>query len=212
MIRKPREDTVGGMSDDTEVNRATAHYPSADISPEEFEEFVTTLFDSTGQIVNGLTVTPHEKIIGVDGTYNFDATVRYEFAGMSFLVLVEAKRHNNSIKRDLVQILYQKVQSVGAHKGVMISTAPYQKGAVEFAKTHGVALVTVTEGQFTFETKDRLPSPAMSREEAAERFNVPMFVGHHYGAGGEPGSTSVTLVSPEHPEYVAELLLGVPRP
>ncbi len=199
------------MSDDTEVNRATAHYPSADISPEEFEEFVTTLFDSTEQIVNGLIVTPHEKVIGVDGTYDFDATVRYEFGGMSFLVLIEAKRHSNPIKRDLVQILYQKVQSVGAHKGVMISTAPYQRGAVKFAKTHGVALVTVTEGRFTFETKDRFPSPAMSREEAAERFNLPMFVGHHYGAGSKPGSTRVTMMSPEHPEYVAELLLGVPR-
>lgn len=82
------------------------------------------------------------------GTFDFDATARYQFAGMSFLVLVEAKLHKNPIKRELVLVLYQKILSVGAHKGVMVSTAPYQAGAVAFAKTHGIALVTVTEGRF----------------------------------------------------------------
>jgi hypothetical protein len=54
------------------------------------------------------------------------STVRYQFGGLSILVLVEAKLHKNPIKRKLVQVLYQKVQRAGAHKGVMVSTAPYQ--------------------------------------------------------------------------------------
>jgi Restriction endonuclease len=196
--------------DDPAVDRATAHYPPADISPTEFEEFVTQLLGSAEQVVGDLVITLHDKIQGTDGTYDIDGTVRYEFAGMSFLILVEAKRHKNPIKRELVQVLYQKVQSVGAHKGAMISTAPYQSGAVDFAKTHGIALITVTEGRFTFASRNRIPSPPMSREEAAERYDIPTFVGHHYGVGSEPGSTAVTLMSPEYPEYVAELLLGCP--
>jgi hypothetical protein len=196
--------------DDTTVSRATAHYPPADITPEEFEAFVTELLNAAGPAADKLTITLHETVTGVDGTYDFDATVRFELAGMAFLVLVEAKRHKHSIKRELVQILYQKVQSVGAHKGAMISTAPYQSGAVEFAKVHGIALATVTEGRYTFETKANGQAPTMSRKEALERYGLPTFVGHSYGPGAEPGSTAVVLLSPEYPEYIAEQILGIP--
>jgi hypothetical protein len=198
------------MTDETAVHPATAHYPPADITPAEFEEFVTELFASAQEGIESLPVRLHEKITGVDGAYDFDATVRYEIAGMSFLVLVEAKKHKNPIKRELVQVLYQKLQSVGAHKGIMISTAPYQKGAVEFAKTHGVALVTLTEGRFTFEARGKYSAYAVSRQEAKEKFDSSKFVGHHYGPGSAPGATSSTLVSPEHPEYIATLLLARP--
>jgi hypothetical protein len=202
--------------DDTRVARPTAFYAQPEITPGDFEEFVAKqLIGPADSEVNDLSISLHEKIAGVDGKYDFDATVRYNFAGMSFLVIVEAKLHKNSIKRELVQVLYQKVQSVGAHKGVMVSTAPYQTGAVVFAKKHGIALVTVTEGRFLYETRDVLPAPLMSCEEATERFGVPPFAGHYYGPGDEPGSTRVWLLSPDTAEYsqnVAELLLGRPSP
>jgi hypothetical protein len=196
--------------DDTTVSRATAHYAPADITPQEFEVFVEELLKAAEPAVNRFNVTLHESVTGVDGTYDFDATVRFELAGMAFLVLVEAKRHRHPIKRELVQILHQKVQSIGAHKGAMISTAPYQSGAVKFAKTHGIALATVTEGRFTFETRAVGQAPIMFRSEAFERFGLPTFVGHAYGTGTQPGSTAVTLLSTEYPEYIAEQILGVP--
>ena len=199
--------------DDTRVARPTALCPPPEITPGEFEEFAAQLLGSAGPEVSDLSVALHEKIAGADGTYDFDATVRYQFAGMSFLVLVEAKLHKNPIKRELVQVLHQKIQSVGAHKGVMISTAPYQAGALAFAKAHGIALVTVTEGRFLFEARNALPSPQMSREEAAERFGLPVFVGHYYGPGDKPGTTQRWLMSPdndEYPRHVADLLLGRP--
>ena len=170
-------------------------------------------WSSASSEVGDLCISPHEKIAGADGMYDFDTTVRYQFAGMSFLVLVEAKLHKNPIKRELVQVLHQKVQSVGAHKGLMVSTVPYQTGVVAFAKAHSIALVTVTEGRFVYETRDVLPVPQISREEAAERFGLPTLVGHYYGPGDEPGFTRVWLLSPdsaEYPRYVAELLLARP--
>ena len=62
----------------------------------------------------------------------------------------------------------------------MIATAPYQRGALEYAKTHGIALAlaTVTEGRFIFKTKAVDKPPTMSRHEAASRFGLPEFVGH----------------------------------
>jgi hypothetical protein len=196
------------------VARPTAMYPPPDITPGEFEEFVAQqLLGSASPEVDDLKVTLHEKIARPDGTYDFDATIRFNLAGMSFLVLVEAKRHKDPIKRELVQVLHQKMQSVGAHKGVMVSTAPYQRGALLFAIEHGIALVTVTEGRFLYEARDALGIPKMSREEAAERFGVPTFVGHYYGLGDEPGSIRSWLLSPEYleyPRYVADFLLGRP--
>jgi hypothetical protein len=116
-------------ADDETVSRATAHYLPADITPAEFETFVAELLGSTSPLVDHLRITLHESIAGPDGTYDFDCTVRYELMGLEFLVLVEAKRNSNPIKRELVQVLHQKLLSVGAHKAVMVSTAPYQQVA-----------------------------------------------------------------------------------
>ncbi|HET9897920.1 MAG TPA: restriction endonuclease [Streptosporangiaceae bacterium] len=200
--------------EDGRVARPTALYPSPEITPGEFEEFVAVhLLGSAGAEVSNLAIVLHETVAGADGRYDFDVTARYEFAGMSFLVLVEAKLHKNPVKRQHVQILHQKIQSVGAHKGVIVATAPYQIGAVEFAKAHGIALVTVTEGRFIFETRDTLPGPELSREEAAARLGLPTFIAHCYAAGDKPGITRSWLLAPdddEYPRQVAELLLGRP--
>jgi hypothetical protein len=125
-------------------------------------------------------------------------------------VVIEAKYHKNPIKRELVQVLHSKVQSVGAHKGVLVATAPFQRGALDFAKAHGIALVAVTEGRFTIKTKAAEPSPTPSRDQARELFGMPTFVGHCYHHGGAPDSTSVTLVSTERPDLIREAVLALP--
>src|SRR4051812_35910155 len=79
------------VTEDSDVDRVTAHYPPADITPAEFEQFVVELLSSASGQVDDLTVTLHDKITGVDGTYDFDATVRFVMGGVSFLVVVEAK-------------------------------------------------------------------------------------------------------------------------
>jgi hypothetical protein len=200
--------------DDTRIARQTALYPEPEISPGEFEEFVAELLGSASSEVRDLIVKLHEKIAGAEGSYDFDATVRFRLAGMSFLVLVEAKRHKNPIKRELVQVLHQKIQSTGAHKGVMFSTSPYQAGALDFARAHGIALVTVIEGRSLYETRDALPASHLSREEAAGRFGLPAFVAQYYGPADKPGTTRTRLISPDEeecPRHVTELLLGRPR-
>ena len=151
-------------------------YPYPGITPAEFEEFVAgQLLGAAKSQVDGLVVRTHEKGAGVDGVYDFDATVRYRFAGLEFLVVVEAKMHRNPIKRELVQVLRQKVRSVGAHKGVLVATSAFQAGAVEFASTHGIALVTVAEGRFVFTTRDT--------GKAAR----PNLVACYHGGAGERG-------------------------
>ncbi len=70
-------------------------FPDPDISPAEFENFVAEVFRSIASGVANFRVTEHEVISAHDGEYDFDATVRFEFLGAEFLVLVEAKKHRN---------------------------------------------------------------------------------------------------------------------
>jgi 6,7-dimethyl-8-ribityllumazine synthase len=179
-------------------DHATVRFPHPAITPGEFERFVAEqLLGAAGTEVDDLAVTVHEKVVGVDGAYDFDATVRYRFAGMAFLVIVEAKLHRNPIKRELVQVLRQKVQSVGAHKGVMVATSPYQAGAVEFATAHGIALVTVAESRFVFVTRDTAAGPR------------PTFVAR-YDGGADRRGLVLCADDEDYPGCVAEFLLGRP--
>ena len=137
-------------------------------TPAEFEAWTAEVFNAASRDLDKFKVTTHDLVEGVDGEFDFDATIRYEWAGVSFLVIVEAKRHKNPVKRELVQALHSKVQSVGGHKGVMFSTAGFQREAIEFAKIHGIALVTVTEGRFVIEMKS-LEKPAASKSGGGKR-------------------------------------------
>jgi len=197
------------MDDDRQTARETAHFPAADITPAEFERYVVGLLEAVAPSVEDFTVTLHDRIEGSDGLYDFDATVRFKLGGMHFVVVVEAKRHSHPIKRELVQVLHDKLRSVGAHKAAMLATSPYQRGALEYATKHGIALATVTEGRFTYETRSLDVVPALDRQTAMDRFGLPEFVAHSYRPGGSPRSTRVTLLSEAHPSYVAEELLGV---
>src|SRR3954466_4172690 len=79
------------VDDDSEVASVTARYPPADITPAEFESFVAELFDSAATEVEDFDVRVLDAIKGVDGSYVFDATVRFTVAGLRMLVVVEAK-------------------------------------------------------------------------------------------------------------------------
>jgi hypothetical protein len=121
-------------------------YPPADITWGEFEQWVHRTFElAATQHGEYVRVTFHDRVVGTDGSYVFDATIRCRLAELDLLIIVEAKRHKNPIKRELVQALHSKLVSVGAQKAVMVSTARYQRGALRFAKTHGIALWVITK-------------------------------------------------------------------
>jgi hypothetical protein len=194
-----------------EIDRASAHYPPAEITPAEFEQFVADFLTVEYAGLKDLQVTVHDVIEGTDGEYDFDATARYSIGGAAYLLLAEAKRHKNPIKRELVASLHSKLLSVGAQKAALFSTAPFQSGAVSFAKTHGIALVKVTEGRFTYETRSIDGSHGMSREDALEHMGLPYFVGVHIERGDEPNTTSAGVINPTSDgAWIAEHVLGVP--
>ena len=118
-----------------------------DITPEEFELLVRSWAKSVSSELKQLDVTHQRIVSGQDGDYTLDVVATFNsIGGAEFVVLIECKKHKNPIKREVVQVLNDKLRSVGAHKGIVVATAPFQDGALKYAKTNGIALAQVADG------------------------------------------------------------------
>lgn len=123
-------------------------------TPAAFERAVEEALRQLGRGLSDFRVVRSEVITGTDGCYEIDVTARFTaFEGASFLVLVECKRYDSPIKREKVQVLHDKLRSLGAQKAMMVSTSRFQRGAVEYAEKHGIALIHLMNGSFAYTAK-----------------------------------------------------------
>ncbi|WP_229635467.1 restriction endonuclease [Pseudomonas syringae] len=99
------------------------------------------------------------------------------FAGAELMVLIECKKYRNAVERELVQVLHDKVRSLGAHKGMLFTTSGFQSGAIKYAKAHGIALVSIVDGAATYQTRSAFPVAA----KPPAWFNLPKFALYHVG-------------------------------
>lgn len=132
---------------------------AVDITPEEFEAVTESFLRRLGTPLTNFATSRREHLSGLDGSYEIDITARFEALGATFVVLVECKHHKSPIKRDVVQVLRDRIASTGAHKGMLFSTARFQSGAVEYAQAHGIALVHVADGSTTYVARSYRPQP-----------------------------------------------------
>jgi restriction system protein len=95
------------------------------------------------------------------------------------------------VEREDVQILADKVRAAGAQKGILFATNGFQRGALEYARAHGIALVRVVDGALTYET--RADPPAGPRPAPPPWANIPPFVGQLV-TQGDGGSVHVSVV------------------
>nr|WP_315252954.1 restriction endonuclease [uncultured Duganella sp.] len=124
------------------------------ISPSEFEQHVRDLLSSAGGELSEFSVSRLEHIEGAGGEYEIDVIARLTiFEAADLIVLVECKHHKNPIKRDVVMVLESKLRDTKAHKGMIFATCDFQSGALEFARTHRIATVRVTDGGMTSLTR-----------------------------------------------------------
>ncbi|QMV40069.1 restriction endonuclease [Cohnella cholangitidis] len=128
----------------------TILYPNAIISPEQFELIVMNKFKES---FTNVEITHRENIKGMDGEFNIDLAVRFQELGVNFLVLVECKHHKNPIKRDYIQILNDRVKSIGAQKGILVASSSFQLGALEYASKHNIGLIKLINEEFIYERR-----------------------------------------------------------
>jgi restriction system protein len=141
----------------------------------EFERVVAEILTEMGRGLPGFRVERQDLITAADGQYRIDVTVRFTQLGADFLVLVECKNHVRPVEREDVQVLADRLRAVGAQKGILFSANGFQRGAIQYARSHGIALVRIIEGALTYETKS-LPQGSV-RPAPPAWANIPPFVG-----------------------------------
>jgi len=168
-----------------------------EITPEEFELFVKRNLESYGDKLVRFEARHREVLQGSDADYEIDITARFEALGADFLVLVECKRYSNHrVKREVVELLYSRIRSTGAHKGMLFATSEFQRGAIEFASKHGIALVSVVDGESTYQTKALGPKP-----EPPPWVNLPKYMGWLVQLS-DSGGVSFSRISSRDPSYL----------
>lgn len=115
------------------------------ITPTEYEVFCTEFLKGYAEEENLKDFAIQHNVVtsADDGNYQIDIYATFVAMGVKFTVLAECKRYTQPVKRDYVVLLEAKVRSLGAQKGILISTSGFQSGAVEYAQKHGVSLIQV---------------------------------------------------------------------
>jgi restriction endonuclease len=174
-------------------------------TPEEFEKYVYRLVRLLGRESRNLRVEHLEKIEGYDGSYVFDVTARFNgFGHLDFLCLFECKLHKRPVERRHVTDLHAKMQSVGAQKGIMVATAGFQSGAIEFAQAHGIACIQIVDQALRYVT-NVTGVPDSRRLLTFVRGRYASFLRRDHGSDVEVD------VAELHPDLIRQFL-GLPIP
>ena len=126
-----------------------------DMSATEFEKYSLYILN---QQIRGLENVrfEHDALIERnDGTYQIDGVIRFTVMGLEYTTLVECKHYRSPISREKIQVLYDKIRAIGAHKGIFVSTSNFQSGAIKYATEHGIALIQITEADTQFQARGR---------------------------------------------------------
>lgn len=173
--------------------------PLENLSPDEFEELIKSWFEQFGDKLESFEVNHLEKLPGVDGEYTFDVTVHFRaFQGAEFLLLIECKKHKAPIKREVVQLLHDRLRSVGGHKGFIFATTSFQSGAFEYARQHGIALVQVVPGGVMY-----LQATAAKEHPKLPSY-IPRFIGCHFSPNG--GTVLLEFISRDDVSILESLI------
>lgn len=125
---------------------------TCDISPTDFEKFCMEFLRAYAEKekLSEFNIKHNVKIEASDGIYQIDIYAEFVAMNCKFKVLAECKKYNKAVSRDKVEILYSRLQSLGMNKGILISTSGFQSGAIQFAKSHGIALIQVSDKSIDF--------------------------------------------------------------
>ena len=116
------------------------------IAPINYEKFVQGCIQ---ELMNseGVHVYHLKEYIGrVSGRkIKIDVSFETHVLGSKILVLVECKYYKNKIDVSEVEEFHSKLDDIGAHKGIIVSTVGYSEGAERVAKGRGIALALLSE-------------------------------------------------------------------
>ena len=120
----------------------------ADMTPTEFEKYCYMVIKEYAEQekLSDFNIIHNDVIKNYDGKYQIDIHATCTILHAKIDVLIECKKLKSRIEAKVVRELKQKIESLNANKGIIISTSGFQSGAVEFAHSHNIALWQIIEG------------------------------------------------------------------
>lgn len=117
----------------------------ASISATDFEKYCLEVLKAYAEAeeLKNFSILHNQKVQTSDGEYQIDIMAEFMALSVSFKVIIECKRYTRPVEREKIVVLADKIRSLGAHKGILISTSGFQSGAAEYAKQHGIALIQI---------------------------------------------------------------------
>jgi len=117
------------------------------ISPLEFEKFCFEILNAYAEEekLNSFEITHNKKMQLDDENYQIDIYAEYIALSVKMKVIVECKHLKRPVERKEVILLIDKVHSLAAHKGILISSSGFQSGAIERAIKDGIALLQIID-------------------------------------------------------------------
>jgi hypothetical protein len=95
-----------------------------------------------------LTAYHLKKYKGKSGQmHEIDVSFEVKVGELELLFLAECKHYSRRVGADDIMAFSFRMQDIGAHKGLIVTTAGFQAGAVTVAKTSRIALVIVAAGR-----------------------------------------------------------------
>jgi Restriction endonuclease len=125
-----------------------------------YERFVQGLYYQYLLPGDGLgtkyTLHHRKSYIGLKtgNTHEVDLSFEAHIGSMRFLILIECKYYRRRVGKEIVEELHARIDDIGAHKGAIVTTVGFQKGALNAAKAYGIALIIATVSPDWFENPD----------------------------------------------------------
>lgn len=128
-----------------------------EMTPVEFEQYAISALQAQflNKGIDNYSFTHNVQKNAHDGCYQIDGEITISTMGIEIVILVECKRYKGPVKREHIQALHDKIRSTGAHKGIFITTSFFQSGALKYAKEHGIALISIVDGELRYQARSK---------------------------------------------------------
>ena len=107
-----------------------------ELTPTEFEKYCLEIIQKYAEQekLKSFHIEHNKKIQTHDGIYQIDIYAEFVVLNVQMRMLIECKKYDKPVGRDKVEVLANRLQSIGAQKGILISTSGFQSGAARYAK------------------------------------------------------------------------------
>jgi Restriction endonuclease len=117
------------------------------MSPRDYEDLLARLYGELSGASGAVRVFLRRTFAGHSGqSYVIDLGYEFELLGAAYLTVIEAKHYSNAVEVGEVLEFVAKLDDIKAHKGIMITTRGFQRGAQKIAASNRVALMVYRPG------------------------------------------------------------------